>query len=236
MTGRFMRRAPSAGQSSEDVVTSFIQSTVWAKALTEQERRHLLPCLRYATYEKGQQIVRRGSPAEYWMGVVEGFAVQSLTSADGQEAMLAGVGPGGWFGEGTLLKREPWGYCGIALRTTRLVLMPASEFEALRQSNLAFNHHLQTLLNDRLATIVEIALSSRIGNRVDRVAHALVRVMATAVSGERFLPVTQRELGMLAGLSRQRVNEALRTLSGRGAVRCGRHGVEVLDPAALRLH
>jgi DNA-binding GntR family transcriptional regulator len=48
------------------------------------------------------------------------------------------------------------------------------------------------------------------------------------------LRITQQELAYLIGLSRQRVNEALRTLQAAGAIRVEYGGLRVLDLAALR--
>ena len=46
--------------------------------------------------------------------------------------------------------------------------------------------------------------------------------------------ITQQEMAYLVGLSRQRVNEALRTLQARGAIAVEYGGVRVLDLEALR--
>jgi CRP/FNR family cyclic AMP-dependent transcriptional regulator len=48
------------------------------------------------------------------------------------------------------------------------------------------------------------------------------------------LRITQQELGYLVGLSRQRVNEALRSLQETGMIRIEYGGVRVLDLPALR--
>jgi DNA-binding GntR family transcriptional regulator len=48
------------------------------------------------------------------------------------------------------------------------------------------------------------------------------------------LRITQQELAYLVGLSRQRVNEALSTLSAKGWIRVEYGGLRVLDLAALR--
>jgi CRP/FNR family transcriptional regulator, cyclic AMP receptor protein len=51
---------------------------------------------------------------------------------------------------------------------------------------------------------------------------------------DSLLRITQQELAYLVGLSRQRVNEALRTLQTRGLVRLEYGGLKVLDIAALK--
>jgi CRP/FNR family transcriptional regulator, cyclic AMP receptor protein len=48
------------------------------------------------------------------------------------------------------------------------------------------------------------------------------------------LRITQQELAYLVGLSRQRVNEALRALSAKGVIRVEYGGLRILDLAALR--
>jgi DNA-binding GntR family transcriptional regulator len=48
------------------------------------------------------------------------------------------------------------------------------------------------------------------------------------------LRITQQELAYLVGLSRQRVNEALKTLEAQGAIQVEYGGLRVLDLMALR--
>jgi DNA-binding GntR family transcriptional regulator len=48
------------------------------------------------------------------------------------------------------------------------------------------------------------------------------------------LRITQQELGYLVGLSRQRVNEALKSLQAGGLIRVEYGGVRVLDLDGLR--
>jgi hypothetical protein len=50
------------------------------------------------------------------------------------------------------------------------------------------------------------------------------------------LRITQQELGYLVGLSRQRVNEALKVLQARALIRIEYGGLRVLDLAGLRCY
>jgi CRP/FNR family cyclic AMP-dependent transcriptional regulator len=71
---------------------------------------------RWATRKPGDYVCRVGRPVTYWFGVVDGLLKMSSDSADGQTMTFTGVPPGGWFGEGTALKREPYRYNIQALR------------------------------------------------------------------------------------------------------------------------
>jgi CRP/FNR family transcriptional regulator, cyclic AMP receptor protein len=155
---------------------------------------------------------------------------------DGHVTGLAVVSEGSWFGEGTLLKGENWQYDAVALRQTHVVIVPTELFQELRRKNMPFNHFLQLLLNERLGTFIGLAVSSRMGTVEDRVAGVLRRLFNPNLFGQRdgVVRITQAELGMLAGISRQRANEALKNLGARGLISVQRDAITVLNMDGLR--
>ena len=62
---------------------------------------------------------------------------------------------------------------------------------------------------------------------------ALVNPVLFPGVGE-MLRITQQELAYLVGLSRQRVNEALKTLAAQGVLQIEYGGLRILDLGALR--
>ena len=64
----------------------------------------------------GDYVCRVGRPVTYWFGVIEGLLKMSNENAQGQTITFSGLPPGGWFGEGTVLKREIYRYNIQALR------------------------------------------------------------------------------------------------------------------------
>ena len=91
-------------------------------------------------------------------------------------------------------------------------------------------------LNERLAQFIAAREADRLNDPDARVARNLAALFNPVLFpgvGE-LLRITQQELAYLIGLSRQRVNEALRTLEGQGAIRVEYGGVRVTDLVALR--
>lgn len=227
----------SSGDStpSREALAAFIDRSPWGRQLSASERGRVLPTIRAASFERGEAVVRAGFPAEHWVGVIEGLGAQSVTTADGQVMHLSAGLEGSWFGEGTLIKGGRWGYDAIAIRHTRVALVPLATFRWLRETNLPFNHFIQRLLNERLAAFISLAVSSRTGTPVDRIASALLHLASANQAGhpEALIRMSQAELGLLAGISRQRTNEALRELRARGLVVVHRLGFAVPDMKAL---
>ena len=218
-----------------DAVMSHIDRSPWGRALTKEERGKVLASARGASYRTGEAVVKVGFRADIWIGIVEGLVVQSVSAPEGNELFLSAVSDGAWFGEGTLINRESWRYDAVAIRTTQAVLLPATVFHWLRDTSVAFNHFLQSALNERLAAFTELMVASRSASRADRVARVLRRLVYEKSCTERepCIRIAQSELGMLVGMSRQRVNEALGELAALGHIKVGRHGITVLALDAL---
>jgi CRP-like cAMP-binding protein len=184
----------------------------------------------------GGHVARMGEPAEHWVGIVEGLVKMSVTAPDGKVSTLTGLTAGGWFGEGSLLKREPRRYDVIALRDTRAALMPRATFEWLRATSLPFNHHLQNLLNARLGLFIGLLEYDRLLGADARVARCLASLFNPDLYPEPgpYIDLQQGEIGLLSGVSRQRANAALQRLQAEGLIRIEHRGVTVLDLAGLR--
>ena len=149
---------------------------------------------------------------------------------------FTGIPPGGWFGEGTVLKHEPYRYNIQALRSSLVAGIPAATFEWLLDRSIGFNRFVMNQLNERLGQFIsarEIDRLSQPDLRVARSLGALFHPVLYPGVGS-VLRITQQELGYLVGLSRQRVNQALCNLEAAGVIRVEYGGVRVLDLDGLR--
>jgi CRP/FNR family cyclic AMP-dependent transcriptional regulator len=91
------------------------------------------------------------------------------------------------------------------------------------------------LLNARLSTFIGMLLSTRHSSTEGRVATALANLFDLELyQRSHFVGISQSELALLAGTSRQRANDALKRLHELGLVQPRRQGVEVTDLEGLR--
>ncbi len=213
-----------------------LQSIVWLDRLDAGERERIVADLRVVSFEPGELVCRVGRPVTYWFGLIDGLLKMSNDSAMGMPMTFTGVPPGGWFGEGTVLKRESYRYNIQALRKSVVAGISVDSFHWLLDHSIGFNRFITTQLNERLGQFIaarEIDRMTRPDERVARSLAALFHPLLYPGVGE-LLRITQQELGYLVGLSRQRVNEALRALQEAQVIRIEYGGVRVLDLDALR--
>ena len=208
----------------------------WMRLLTNHERERAATDLKIAEANPGETLCRTGKPVTYWFGVIDGLLKMSTDNAQGQTITYTGIPPGGWFGEGTALKRESYRYNIETLRKSRVAGLHVDTFHWLLDNSIAFNRFVMNQLNERLAQFIAAREIDRMNNPDVRVARSLAALFNPVLYpgvGE-VLRITQQELAYLVGLSRQRVNEALNTLQAQGSIRVEYGGLRVLDLAALR--
>jgi CRP-like cAMP-binding protein len=208
----------------------------WFGLLKDNERKRIESQLVVSDPMPGDYVCRVGRNATYWFGVVEGLLKMSTDSASGRTITFTGVPPGGWFGEGTVLKHECYRYNIMALRRSVVAGLPIHTFHWLLDNSIGFNRFVMNQLNERLAQFIEAREIDRSTDPDVRVARNLATLFNPTLYpgvGE-MLRITQQELAYLVGLSRQRVNVALNRLEEQGAIRIEYGGMRVLDIAALR--
>ena len=208
----------------------------WLQRLLPVERERAAEDLQIADAIPGEYICRTGRPVTYWFGAIDGLLKMSADNAEGQTMTFTGIPPGGWFGEGTALKREAYRYNIQPLRKSLVAGLHVDTFHWLLDHSIGFNRFVMNQLNERLAQFIAAREIDRMSNPNIRVARSLAALFNPVLYPGlgTVLRITQQELAYLVGLSRQRVNEALTLLAAQGAIEVEYGGLRVIDLHALR--
>ena len=213
----------------------FLLQTPWVKQLKAVHRTRLLTQARERTVQRGDMVCQTGQRVEYWKGVIDGLVKVSIVSAEGRTSTLTGLTKGAWFGEGPVLRTKTWDFDGVAMRETRIAAVPRATFEWLMEVSPEFNRFLIIQLNERLAQYVSIIEAERLEVAETRVARCLAWLFNPVLYpgvGLR-LELSQQEIGYLAGVPRQRVNQALKMMSEAALIKVRYGAIEVLDLTSL---
>lgn len=216
----------------EDIVCS----AIWSGELTEDERERARRGVVERFYAKGAYICHRGDKLDHWTGVVAGLVKISAISRDGKAMTFAGATDGSWFGEGSVLKDEARKYDLVAIRDTRLAMMSRATFMWLFENSTGFNRYLVRQLNERMGQFIATIEYDRILGPRARVARNLSwffnRVLYPKAGPA--VEISQEELALLAGVSRQVVNRSLQELEDEGLLKVEHGRITPLDIEALK--
>lgn len=218
---------PTISRSS----TQFLEKHLWFRQLPDERQADISDRALSLEGNKGEVLLHAGAKAQGWYAVLSGLVkLQSQPCQQGRVSAFIGVPDGEWFGEGSILKTEPRRYDVIALRDTQLLCLMSMDFDELLAHSLPFNHFLITHMNRRIGQAMAVIEAERLRTPNQRVALYLSRVFW---QDRRRLTLSQEELGHLAGLSRQTVNRALKSMEQKGLVSLEFGRVTILDESAL---
>ena len=217
-------------------LAELLHASLWTRNLsTEQvarvERETLVRDL-----PVGVPVCRKGEPVEHWIGLIDGLVKMTSVTPEGKTTTFTGVTSGGWFGEGSLLKDPIRKYDVVTLRESRVAYMPRATFEWLLDTEIGFNRFLLMQLNERLGQFIAMVEYERLLQPDARVARSLAGLFNPLLYPDQATDVqlSQEELGYLAGVSRQRVNQALQVLEKAGLVKVEYGRIRILDLDGLR--
>jgi CRP-like cAMP-binding protein len=202
--------------------------------------------LRPRRFRKGETIFHAGDPGDALFLIATGTVKITIPPVDGSEpAILTTIGPGGFFGELSLLDGAPRSATAVALDATETHVLRRDAFEALVDEQPAIGRRLLTTLAGEIRRLTAQVEDLHFLDLPGRLARHLLRTLAIAegrdpaaaddLTGEHRLPwpYTQAELAGMIGGSRQSVNRLLSDLVDEGLVRFD--GDALVVPDATRL-
>ena len=231
-----MRSSARLRERARELTQDEIALIPWMAGLSPAERERASGALVVSEVELGDCICKIGRQVTYWFGLIDGLLKMSNDDRNGPLITFTGIAPGGWFGEGTAIKRESYRYNVLALRKSRVTGLPLETFHWLLDNSIGFNRFIMSQLNERLGQFIAAREIDRITDPDVKVARSLANLFHPVLfpGVGSVLRITQQELAYLVGLSRQRVNEALSQWELAGAIRVEYGGLRVLDLELLR--
>lgn len=213
-----------------------LRESAWGRELTEEEFERALAGTVERRIESGAFVCMKGESVDHWMGVIDGLVKMASCWVTGKTTTFTGLTSGGWFGEGSMLKKETRKYDVMALRDSRIAYMNRSTFLWLMDHSIPFNRFLITQLNERLGQFIGMMEHERLLDIDARLARNLAAMFNPVLypGTGRELQISQEEIGFLAGLSRQRVNQSLKTLQEANLLRLEYGKLIILDLDGLR--
>ena len=195
--------------------------------------------VRRRRFSDGEVIFHEGDPGRA-LCVIEAGRVKIVSvSEQGQEALLAVMGPGEFFGELALFDDLPRSADVVAMEQTNTLNLNRDDFFAIidrfpsvsRQIFSVLASQIRRLTNN-VSDIVFLNLDARIAKRLLELAE--VHGVDTPEGRRIELNLSQAEIGSMVGATRESVNQCLRRFQEAGLITLGRQRITVIKPDTLR--
>jgi len=203
--------------------------------LSRDEIDTLLHYARVERYHAGDEIFAKGSPGQSMMAVLRGALKMRAISPEGKEIVFNIMNPGDCFGEIALLDGEERSADAIAMSDCELLVLNRRDFMPILEKRADICMILLRTLCQRLRQTSEQVEDVLFRHLESRVAKALLHL--AGLHGVQSLAVdlhlSQRELGSIAGGSRESVNKILQSWHKAGWIDLGKGTIVIRDLAAI---
>jgi CRP-like cAMP-binding protein len=202
------------------------------ESLPDEERRALWSCMRRCRFRPREIVFREGDPADSLHFVVKGHFSARVTTPSGDTVILRVMGQGDLLGEYALIANARRSATVAAIDEGETMLLHAEHFARLRREYALVD---QLLLEATLREIHRLSDSLVDALHVPadrRVLRRLAEVAALWPDGEE-IPLSQKDLAQLAGVTRQSANKVLTKAQQENLIQVRRGHVVVVDNAEL---
>ncbi len=190
-------------------------------------------------YAAGQSIYQQNDPGTEMFRIVSGSVRMLVRRVNGREAVFALFESGDCFGDSSLVDEEPRPQTAEAIADVEVEVLNREAFDKLRLAHRAFDDALLKLLARQMRTVSLHYAASSISDLGTRIAARIIeagRTVDQGAAGDTALSVhlSQDELALMVGASRQSVNRALQRLQAEGMIRLGYSAIIVTDLPRLQ--
>ncbi len=191
--------------------------------------------LRARRFRRGEVIFHLGDPGDALFIVASGAVKISLPSETGEEAILATLRPGDFFGELALLDGAPRSASAAALEPTETLVLPRNRFRELIANEPVIRDAVLTSLSRELRRLTQHVEELHFLDITGRLAARLTRLADEQGSrqGDGAIrldaPLTQSDLAAMVGCTRQSVNKLLGLFVDDGLIRLDRDAIVIVD-------
>lgn len=195
--------------------------------------------IRTRRFRRGEVLFHQGDPGDALFILITGAVKILLPGEAGDEAILATVRPGEFFGELSLLDGAPRSATAVALEPTETLVLSRDRFRGLIATEAGARDALLAALAGELRRLTRHVEELHFLDMTGRLAARLARLAEEAgVSGHGGTirldgPPTQGDLAAMIGATRQSVNKVLGTFVDGGLIRLERDAIVILDLAGL---
>lgn len=208
--------------------------------LDDQARAALVAAGSWRRFQPGEFLMRQGGASRALYVLAEGRVRVVMSTADGDELLVAVLGPGQAAGELSVLDGQPRSATVIALEPVRALRVEGNAFGRFLLSRPALVVGMLRVLSGRLRDADELRLQLSVTPAEQRLARCLLELAADhgqiEAAGIRItLRLSQADLASYVGTSREAVNQILGRFRDGGLVATARQSITILDLEGLRV-
>ena len=208
--------------------------------ISQEKAMQLAAFIKISSFEDGQVIWSKGSRIDSWRFIITGLVAASVESPSGLLMPISIYGEGSWFGEQSIINRKTSYADFVCLSSTEVMSISSEIVLELMETQPTFALYLTRLMAWRVQKTSEMLMLMKFGNPCLRVVMGLSQFAEalfyhsdrppTVGFGQGVeIPVKQKVLADLCGVSRTIFSEYVQKLAAAGWLTISYGKLEILS-------
>lgn len=197
------------------------------RSLGPEDLQQLLADGREHRAKKGETLLQQGDKGDFLIILLEGQARVTVYTANGREIVLEYAVPGSVLGEIALIDGGVRSASVITMEPVRYLTLARPIFERVIATNHGIALRLMRELAMRLRLANDTIETDRAYGAAPRLARFLLRLLKN--TDTNIIALSQTELAMFAGISRENINRQLALWQQAGIVELEHGKIRVID-------
>jgi CRP/FNR family cyclic AMP-dependent transcriptional regulator len=169
-------------------------------------------------YRKNTIVINEGDETDSLYVILSGRVKVFLSGEDGREAVLNHQGPGEYFGEMSLIDRQPRAASVMTVEPSRLMIISRSDFMHCLAGNPEIALNLIKPMASRIRMLAQNVSSLALLDVYGRVARTLLQHASKEDGVLKTGKLTQQDIADMVGASRAMVSRILKDLRTGGYI------------------
>lgn len=217
-------------------IESFLSRLPLFQELTQDQLAQLAAGTREKTLQKGEMLFQKGDKSKGFFVVVTGQVKLAFSSPQGNEKVVAVLGPEQSFGEAVMFLERPYPVFAQALVETSVLQVGQTEVFGLLGKDPMFARRLLAGLSIRLHVLVQDVESYTLRSSAERVIGYLLKDVPEGQGNSALnmeLPTSKQIIASLLNLTPETLSRVFHDLAEAGLLTV--HGKHVHIPDVTRL-
>lgn len=207
----------------------------WIDTLPEHIRTEMLQKAKISTILNDHILYQEGDPITSVFQIIDGQIKKSILTESGQEILLYVYSEGELIADSAVVDQLPYPVTLTSRGTTKLRVWQAEDIHYFRHKYVEVEEAMIQQVNRRLRAalqlvkeILTLPVSLRIASRVSQ-----INGMKELYAQDTHLILSQMDIGMMVGTTRQTVNKTLQQMKALGLIESHYGKIKIRDKHKL---
>jgi CRP/FNR family transcriptional regulator, cyclic AMP receptor protein len=205
--------APVERFNQHHKIHATLDAMPWFESCRSELKVKVLSGARLVNYVRGETVLNASDLQGQYFGVLNGLLTLQSTSISARASVFGALCANDWFGNDIQIRRSALpNFDIVALRNTEVVILQSYAIEAIALECQSFNQFTSSQLALRFEQALDLIHIERTTSVEERLAYFLNSKTLPPYKG---IKLSQEEMGLFTGLSRQSVNKAWQAIHAK---------------------